>query len=306
MTRFCTVLGFAAWFAAFPSSGIQFRTARLEPRGSAPSRATNIDAFFGDRRNAKPRTIYGGLEVRDLLTASFGDPLKPSKKGAVLTGLNFLSHGTLAPHAATKPTALSGVQHVLFVATGWGTVKAGSFSADLRQGIGLVIPPKVTFTLANGGDKPLTLYIVEEPLPRDFKPRNAITVKNDFDTPRSTNLRRVGADGWLFGPRDGLASLGGMDVITFVPRSYVAPHVHLPGDEEIWIALDDMNVRLGSEFRALPEGSAYKVPADGLTPHVNINASRSERRLLWLMRTTETPEDETPPSRRGRDARDLI
>ena len=306
MIRLCSILFITAMILSPSSPEPQVRTARLEPRNPSPPGSLNIDSFFGSREDAKPRKVYGGLEVRDLLTACTGDPLRPSKKGAVLTGLNFVSHGVLAPHSATKSTSLSGVQHILFIASGWGTIKSDSVTADIRQGFGIIIPPGVKFTLANGGVKPLTLYLIEEPVKKGFIPRKTLVIKNDFDTPISTNVRRAGSDGWLFGRPDGLAALDGMDVIAFVPRSYVAPHVHLPGDEEIWIALDDMNVQLGKENRVLGEGSAYKVPADGRTPHVNINDTRATLRLLWLMRTPDVPVERKPSPQRGRNSRDII
>jgi mannose-6-phosphate isomerase-like protein (cupin superfamily)/uncharacterized cupin superfamily protein len=306
MIRLLAVLSLGL-LGAFPASaGQQVIPARLSPGNPQSSAAPNLDYFFGEKDDVKPRKLYGGLEVYDLLTKCDGDPLRTTKRGAVLTGLNTVSYAVLAPRTTTKTASLSGVQQVLFVATGWGTIRSDSVTADIRQGFGIIIPPKVKFTITTGGDKPLTLYLIEEPVPKGFTPRKTITVKNDFDTPMSTNVRRAGSEGWLFGKRDGLASIDAMEVISFVPRSYVSPHAHLPGDEEIWIALDEITVRLGNTVRVLREGSAYKVPADGRTPHVNINDSRSARRLLWLARSPEIPSERAPSPRRQTNPRDLI
>jgi mannose-6-phosphate isomerase-like protein (cupin superfamily) len=281
-------------------------SARLKPEKNAPSGGVNIDLYIGYWKDSKPRRLYGALEVRDILTRCAGDPLRPARKGAVLTGLNTVSYGTLAPKNSTKPTTLSGVQHVLYVASGWGTIRSGTTAFDIRQGFGIIIPPRVEFTIANSGDKPLTLYIIEEPVPGGFIPRKNLAVKNDFDTPMSTNLHRADSRGWLFGRRDSLASLTGVDPVVFLPRSFVSPHVHLPGDEEIWIALDDMDIQIGNQHRELPEGSAYKVPADGRTPHVNINDSDREKRLLWLMRSPGAPIEREPEKENGGKLRDMI
>lgn len=281
-------------------------SARLKPNTRIPSVGMNIDLFIGYGKDAKPRRLYGAIEVRDILTRCAGDPLRPARKGAVLTGLNTVSYGTLAPKNSTKPTTLSGVQHVLYVASGWGTIRSGNAAFDIRQGFGIIIPPRVEFTISNSGDKPLTLYIIEEPVPGGFVPRKNLAVKNDFDTPVSSDLHRADSRGWLFGRRDGLASLTGVDPIVFLPRTFVAPHVHLPGDEEIWIALDDMNIQIGNQRRVLPEGSAYKVPADGRTPHVNINDSDREKRLLWLMRAPGAPIEPEPERENGGKLRDMI
>jgi mannose-6-phosphate isomerase-like protein (cupin superfamily) len=262
--------------------------------------------FIGYWKDSKPRRLYGTLEVRDILTRCNGDPLRPAKKGAVLTGLNSVNHAVLAPGNSTKRATLSGVQQILYIASGWGTIRSGETASAIRQGFGVIIPPGVEFTLANGGDKPLTLYIIEEPIPAGFTPRKSLIVKNDFDTPISTNLRRADFRGWLFGRRDGLASLTGMDPIVFIPRSFVAPHVHLPGDEEIWIALDDINIQLGNQHRVLPEGSAYRVPPDGRTFHVNINDSNREKKLLWLSRTPENLPERVPGRGNTGEMRDVI
>lgn len=284
-------------FAELPSIPV-----RLDPNGSSKqTNASNVDRYIGYWKDAKSRRIYGTLEVWDILTQAAGDPLRPVKKGAVLTGLNTVSYASLASLTSTRPTRLTGIQHVLYIASGYGKIVSGDIKADIRQGFGIIVPPGVEFTLTNGGEKPMTMYIVEEKLPKGFTPGKRITVKNDFDQPVNTNRNRSDARGWLFSSRDGLASLTGMDPIVFLPRSYVVPHVHLPGDEEIWVALDEINVQIGSERRLLREGSAYRSPADGRTPHVNINATDSDKRLLWIMRAPESSGERETPGGRGID-----
>lgn len=246
--------------------------------------ALNVDFFIGYWKETRPRRLYGSLEVWDLLTRASGDPLKPKKRGAVLTVLNSVSHASLAPHATTRATKLSGVQHILYVITGHGTIKAAGTSTDIRQGFGIIVPPGVEFTLSNGGDNPLTLSVIEEPVASKTTLPRKVVVKNDFDGPLSTSVQRLDARFWLFTRRDGLAAATGMDQIVFVPRSFVPPHVHLPEEEEVWIALDDVKLQIGKEQRLLPAGAAYKPPADSRTPHVTLNDSAENCRLLWIMK----------------------
>lgn len=302
--RIAVLCGFLL-FSGTVSAELPSIPARLKPGGAPKVESSVIDRFIGYWKDAKSRRLYGTLEVWDILTAAKGDPLRPTKKGAVLTGLNTVSYATLAPNVSTRPTRLTGVQHVMYIASGWGKIASGDIKAEVRQGFGVIIPPGVEFTLSNGGEKPLTLYLIEEIIPRGFTPRSRLTVKNDFDQPVNTNRNRSDARGWLFSPRDGLASLTGMDPIVFLPRSYVVPHVHLPGDEEIWIALDEINVQIGRERRLLPEGSAYRAPADSKTPHVNINSTNTDKRLLWIMRVPGSSQRETP-SGRGMDKDGII
>ena len=61
----------------------------------------DIDMFLGNWQESAPRYAYGTLEVRDILTKSQGDPLHPTKKGAVLTDINSLSYAILEEHVST-------------------------------------------------------------------------------------------------------------------------------------------------------------------------------------------------------------
>lgn len=288
---------FIGLFFALPSavSPALAHTAQAAPHmKAAAASGPNADLFIGYWKDIAPRRLYGALEVRDLLTRNTGDPLRPTKKGAVLTEINSVSYATLAPGASTTPASLTDVQHILYFSSGYGSMKSRGKTWDIRQGIGIIVPPGVEFTFANTGDNPLVLFIIEEPLRKNHIPSRNLVVKNDFDLPVSSNTRRADFPYWLFNRNDGLSTLTGMDQIVFVPKSYVEPHVHTPGTEEIWIALDDMMIQIGKQQRVLPANSAYRAPADGRTPHVNVNDSNQERRLLWVMRAPEVQKDETP------------
>ena len=97
--------------AAGPGRGGQPpATAREDALDPTPVDAAvdpNIDLFINDWRNAKPRTVYGKLVFRDILTRLDGaDPVRPARKGAVLTSITSVSYATLAPGAtATRPVA---------------------------------------------------------------------------------------------------------------------------------------------------------------------------------------------------------
>ena len=287
---------FIGSLAALPASVSPIFTRAVPAAPRIPPSASGLDAdlFIGYWKDATPRRVYGALEVWDLLTRSTGDPLRPTKKGAVLTEINSVSYTALAPRTSTVPTRLKGVQHILYCSSGYGAVKSRGKTWEIRQGIGIIAPPEVEFTLSNTGDKPLTMFLIEEPLRKNHILSRNLVVKNDYDLPVSTNTRRADFRFWLFSRNDGLSTLTGMDQIVFMPKTYVEPHVHLPGDEEIWIALDDMMIQIGKQQRVLPANSAYKVPADGRTPHVNVNETAEERRLLWVRCAPEVQKDEAP------------
>ena len=73
---------------------------------------TDIDMFIGNRNKSSPRRLYSALEVRDILTKCDGNPLRPTKKGAVLTDILCLSFATLKEHTATTTSKLKDEQQI--------------------------------------------------------------------------------------------------------------------------------------------------------------------------------------------------
>ena len=245
----------------------------------------DIDMFIAHWEESEPRFLYGFLEVHDILTELKGDPLHPSKKGAVLTDLNSVSFAFIKAHTSTKPSTLRKKQQIFYITSGKGTIKSGSTTAELHDGIGIIMPPGVQFSITNLDDEPLTMYIIEEPVPAGFKPNRKMLIKYEYDNEISTDVRRVGVSGWLFSIYDGLSTLVSFNPVMYEPMSMVPPHVHPEGIEEVWIAIKgDLELQVGGQRRTFPEGSAYKVPADGTTPHTNINKTEISKKLLWMMK----------------------
>ncbi|MFA6472764.1 MAG: cupin domain-containing protein, partial [Candidatus Latescibacterota bacterium] len=79
------------------------------------------------------------------------------------------------------------------------------------------------------------------------------------------------------------STIVGLDPVRYEPNSMVPPHVHFPGEEEVWIAIDAIDIQVGNEHRTLLPGTAYKIPANGKTAHSNINSDGKSKRLLWIM-----------------------
>ncbi|MBN1292837.1 MAG: hypothetical protein JXB48_13430 [Candidatus Latescibacteria bacterium] len=263
-------------------------------RGSDPE----IDKFIGYWDETESQVMYGTLEVWDLLTKCYDNPLHPSVKGAVLTAINACSYAKLDINKETTPTTLVDRQLILYVISGIGTITSNGENAELRSGIGVIIPPGIRFTMSNNGPGELYLYIVEEPIPRDFKPRSNMVVKDENNLPVSTNINRSDSDGWLFSRNDGLSTLVAMNPVTYIPRSLIPPHIHDKETEEVWFAISgDIFIQIGRQRRKFPIGSAYKVPSDGRTPHSNINATQSPQKLMWMMKV---PVQETAPAEQKR------
>ena len=134
----------------------QPRTSRedaLDPSPIDPSVDPNIDMFVNDWKNAAPRSMYGGVVFRDILTRLEGpDPLHPTKKGAVLVNITAISRAELAPGARASGRAAAGERQVFFTMAGTGTIAVNSKSHEVRKGVGFTLTPDTAFTLSNTGE----------------------------------------------------------------------------------------------------------------------------------------------------------
>ena len=250
------------------------------------SHTEQIDMYFGDWRNSSPRVTHGSLEERDILTR--GDALNPVKKGGVLRFANSYSFATLAPNASTKSTRLNGQQEVYFVASGRGTVAAGGETANLYKNVAVLMPANLEFTIKNSGAEPLTMYVINEPIPAGFRPNSKMLVKDENALPitASSNYWAHIAKS-IFTVDDGLGTLQAVLTVTLDPLTIYEPHlVAQPDIEEIWTSIEGNSIAfIGAQLRRQSPGIAYIHPPDGKTPHSNINYSEEAQvKFLYVAR----------------------
>ena len=177
-------------------------------------------------------------------------------------------------------------QAIFYIDSGTGTITSGGKTAELYEGIGILMPPGVEYSMTSTGNVSLTMYIIVEPIPEGFTPNKEMRVSDENVNPiHTTTGHWCHISTRLFKREDGLATMAGMGPVLFTPMSMGQPHSHGEGVEEIWFALrGDINVLLGKQLRKLPVGSAYKIPQDGITPHSNINVSGEPIKLFWFMK----------------------
>jgi mannose-6-phosphate isomerase-like protein (cupin superfamily) len=261
-------------------------------------RDRRIDMFIGDWQGSMPRFEHGSLVLRDILTR--GDNFAPPQKGAVLHAANFFAYGRLAPGAWTTPSKLEGQQEVYYILGGQGDITADGDTAKLQKNVAVFIPAGLEFVMKSTGDEPLTLYVINEPLPYEFHPKTKMVVKDEAmarqRTPAGGDPYIVGgASGhWahivkeLFSPADGLATEQSVITVTVNPLTMGEPHPHRPGQEEVWAAIDGTSLMLlGTELRTQRPGMAYMLPPDSTTIHSNINASDQPVKFLYFARFPE-------------------
>ena len=91
----------------------------LDPSPVDPARDPDIGRFLNDWRTSPPRTAFGKLVFRDILTRlDSDDPVRPVKRGAVLTAITAVSHATLAPEASAAGRAKPGERQIFYTVAG--------------------------------------------------------------------------------------------------------------------------------------------------------------------------------------------
>ena len=268
---------------------------RYVPRPYSVDR--RIDMFFGDWRESLPRAQFGSLVLRDILTR--GDNLSPPAKGAVLQSANFLAFGRLAAGASTLCSTLTGQQEVFYIMAGEGEVSTPGKTGALHKDIAILMPQGIPFTLHSTGTEDLTMYVIDEPVPAGFRPIPQMLMTDERKVVVRTPLvpspyTNPGASGhWahvvrdLFNPSDGLATLGDVITVEINPLSLGEPHPHLPGKEEVWLAIDGTSLAFyGPQLRVQHPGTAYMLRPDAMVQHSNINTSDQPVKFLWFNTNT--------------------
>jgi len=257
-----------------------------------------IDLFISDWHGSLPRFEHGSLVLRDILIR--GDNFAPAQKSAVLRAANFFAYGRLAPDNWTTPTKLEGQQEVYYVLGGEGEITAGGDTAKLRKDMAVLMPAGLEFVMKSSGPEALTMYVINEPTPAGFHPKDKMAVKDEAmarqRTPAAADPYIVGgASGhWahivreLFSPADGLATEQSVITVTVNPLTMGEPHPHRPGQEEVWAAIDGTSlIMMGTELRVQKPGMAYMLPPDSATVHSNINAGDTPVKFLYFAKFPE-------------------
>ncbi len=243
--------------------------------------------FMKHWQESARRTVFGALSEWDILTPCDGTSERPKTRGAVLTAITRLAYGVLDPGKTTSPATLKNEQKIFYFVSGNGTLDGGGKSAEVHEGVGVIVPPGINFTIRNDGGGTLGMYIITEPIPAGFKPKTEIVVKDERGSRwASNNVHWSHNYKDLFGARDGLAALSGMGPVWYLPETIGQPHTHGDPVEEVWFAVSgDTTLLLGKQFFHLPPGAAYKIPPTGFTGHANINASDKPIKMFWMMRS---------------------
>ena len=262
---------------------------QLDPRPLDPDKDPDIDMYMSSWKQSIPYNTHGTIVERAILTKCKGDPLKPHKKGAVLKYINRFSHAHIESHTSTTPTTLKGEQEIFYFTSGKGIAKAGKQTVDLHDGVFILMPAELEFTLTNTGEEPLTMYLINEPIPEGFRPNAEMLVKDEKAMPyRESGYLTFhwGHNGkGIFTTKDGLGTLEAVTLHTYNAMVITHPHSHDEGVEEVFTVVEGLNLAfLGKEIRWQPTGMAYMIPPTGYTPHCNINTTEEDVKALYFAR----------------------
>jgi mannose-6-phosphate isomerase-like protein (cupin superfamily) len=240
-----------------------------------------VDMYFGDWHESLPNAIFGSLIVRAVL--SRGDNFFPPRKGAIIAYPYNLWYATLEPGASTVPTKLAGEQDIFYVMSGNGKMSGGGETIDLVSGTAVLMPAGLEFVITSSGSEPLIMYVINESIPKGFRPNDKMLVKQEA----TSNLRPVGH--WahivreLFGTNDGLGVLQTILTVAIDPLTLGEPHPHRLGQEEGWAAIEGSSLAfMGTQLRLQRPGMAYMVRPDGKTVHSNINFGDKRIKFLYF------------------------
>jgi hypothetical protein len=253
--------------------------------------------YFGDWHESMPRSAYGSLVLRDILTR--GDNLSPPAKAAVLQSANFLAYGRLPGLASTVPSTLTNTQEVFYFMGGSGEITAGTKKVSLHKDIAILMPEGVQFAIKNTGAEDLTMYVLDEPVPAGFHPIPQMLMTDERTVPvrkpmvASPYTVPGGSGHWahvvrdLFNTSDGLATVGDVITVEVNPLTLGEPHPHLPGKEEVWLQIEGTSLAFyGPQLRVQHPGTAYMLRPDGMTQHSNINNEDKPVKFLWFNTNT--------------------
>lgn len=264
-------------------------TAALSPvaRAQALKVGSNayVDMYFGDWHTSKAQT-QGPVTEHALFTK--GDAMKPTSKGAILRYVDSYVFTTWATESTSPSTTLSGKQQVYYFTKGTGTITAGGDSTPVSLNIAVLVPANLAFTIKNTGTEPLEAYVITEPTPSGFQPRNKLVVKDENSTPISTTK-----EDWsrivkpLFTSADGLATISRVETVTLAAMTITRPFVGTStNSENLWTELSGTSiVFIGPYLRRQSPGVAYEHPPDNLAPTSNVNYSEDSSIKLLLVAT---------------------
>jgi mannose-6-phosphate isomerase-like protein (cupin superfamily) len=254
-----------------------------------PSVDTDVSLYINHWRNSSPLESQDGLIERDILTR--GDPLHPTRKGAVLKYIKSYKHAVLPPHSKTMPKRHRLEQVFIYISSGEGRVEAGRKSVDLEEGAAVFVPSGLEYRFINPSRDELEMFVVAEETAPDFVPNTQISVGRwrDSKPVYGAHWAHI-AHAFSYDVEPKFYNPMGFIVVSIDNFDVAQPHTHGPGTEEIWLQLRGRSLLFfGNRLLRQEPGEAFLVPPNNKVPHCSIN--HTEEPMLWLFMGCRHEED---------------
>jgi len=254
-----------------------------------PELDTDVYLYINHWRNSTPHEDHGGLIERDILTR--GDPLHPSRKGAVLKYIKAYRRGVLQPRTNTVPRKHAGEQIFFYVSSGKGRVEAGDRMAELEEGTAVFVPAGLEYRFLNPSDEQLEMYLVVEETTLDFVPNAEISVGSHHGSKPTHGAHWAHiAHPFIYDLEPKFSNPMGFIVVSIDNFDIAQPHTHGPGTEEIWLQVRGRSLLFfGNRLLWQEPGEAFLIPPNNKVPHSSIN--HTDEPMLWLYMGCRHPED---------------
>jgi mannose-6-phosphate isomerase-like protein (cupin superfamily) len=269
------VLSLAVLALAGPSMAQQTPAPRGREDALAPVPVdVDIKPFLNDWRNSAPRTLYGGLVLRDIMSPlEDADPLRPARPGATMREITAISYATVEPGTPARGRVAAGARHTVYTTGGKGRITAGGKTFEISEGASFVLRSTYDFTLTADSGQPLSFYVRSDARVPDPSPNAPFGVENRFDGDRRLGIH------WVHIQSGGAP---GMIVITLPPNSMPHPHSH--SNEEVWLMVKGQTVlSLGQHLVPMTPGQAIRIPPTGLTAHSSLNLSDEPVQMIVMI-----------------------
>ncbi|MFN3325097.1 MAG: AraC family ligand binding domain-containing protein [Bryobacteraceae bacterium] len=299
------ILAAALLTGAHLATGQQRSSAAEQPVRAFPSNdqvGIDVDRFVGDPFLSLPRITHESIIKRSILR--HGDPHEPGEPGAVLQYRKDFAVATLMGWNET-PLVETPEQHILMIQDGVGRLDNGSEYWDLREGIAVLIPPKMKHRIKSTSAKPLNFFLLTWDNPEVVTPRKDILVRDVHTLPfAEKNAHWSYQAKNIFHPSDGLHPNEKVLIVYMAPMTIGSPHPHVPQWEEVWTKFSPGKayMMLGSEIREMPQNVGFIAPPNARTVHTVMNLSKTDIQswFYFARYTRPAPDYKDQPSIKGK------
>lgn len=254
-----------------------------------PDSDTDVSLYINHWRNSALLENHDGLIERDILTR--GDPLRPSRKGAVLRYVKVFRYAVLPPRSQTRPQRHEREQVFFYVSSGEGRVQAGTAREDLKEDMAVFVPAGLEYRFVNPTASDLAMYEVIEETAPGFVPNPEISVGRwrDSQPVYGAHWAHI-AHTFRYDVEPRFSNPMGFIVVSIDSFDIAQPHTHGPGTEEVWLQLCGRSLLyFGKRLLRQEPGGAFLVPPNNEVPHCSINHTGEP--MLWLYMGCRHEED---------------